>query len=130
MFSLGVCGITRCISRTKSKLPQTTFSHPRKMENYKGNFCHLFYFDYYLNVGPLEPWRDHHLSPASQQYTNCTPFPLISRYFSTMDPIITSVTEQDPVVNEEALIDQDKMFFMSKSLFLLSLCPEATCPIN
>jgi hypothetical protein len=37
------------------------------------------------------------------------PFPGI--YAVTMEPIITSVIEQDPVSNEEALIDQDADFF-------------------
>jgi hypothetical protein len=32
-------------------------------------------------------------------------------FITTMDPIITSVTEQDPVVNEEALIDRDSDVF-------------------
>jgi hypothetical protein len=32
-------------------------------------------------------------------------------FITTMDPIITSVTEQDPVENEEALIDRDTDVF-------------------
>jgi len=65
----------------KSGLPQTTFSPPQKEKKYKWVVGHLFYF--ILNVGPLKPWHDHHLSTPAQQYTNCTPFPLISRYFSS-----------------------------------------------
>jgi hypothetical protein len=52
----------------KIGFPQTTLSCPRKVEKYKREFCRLFYF--ILNIGPLEPWRDPRLSPATQQYTN------------------------------------------------------------
>jgi hypothetical protein len=47
---------------------------------------------------------------------NSMPIHAISTHFqvffiATMDPIITSVTEQDPVSNEEALIDRDSDVF-------------------
>jgi hypothetical protein len=99
--------------RAKIGLPQTTFSCPRKMEKYKSAFRHLFHFDYYF-----ERWTIRTLARPSSFTCISTIHQLhaISARFqvfftTTMDPIITSVTKQDPVENEEALIDRDADVF-------------------
>jgi len=45
-----------------------------------------------------------------------------------MDPITTSITKKDPLVNEEALIDRDSDAFNTEITILSILCLEETCP--
>jgi hypothetical protein len=65
----------------KSGLPQTTSSWPQNLEKYKREF--VIYFIIILNTRPFETWSDHPRSTLAQKYSNCMPFPLISKYFSS-----------------------------------------------
>jgi hypothetical protein len=111
-FSFGVTWHHQVHFRVKSGLPQTTFSCPRNLEKYKREFWSfiLFYFECWTVKTLARPPSFNCSSTVHQLHAISTRFQVF--FITTMDPIITSVTEQDPVENEEALIDRDSRCFL------------------
>jgi hypothetical protein len=87
--------------------PNHFLTPPKFGKGIKWNLlCILLLF---RKTGPFETWRNHPHSVASQQYAISAHSHVF--FFVAMDLIITSVTKQDLVVNEESLIDRDSDVF-------------------
>jgi hypothetical protein len=113
-FSIGDMWCHQIHFGVKSGLPQTTFSCPWNLEKYKREFCYLFYyyFEHWTVWTLARPPSFNCSSTVHQPHAISAHFQVF--FITTMDPIITSVTEQDPVVNEEPLIDWDSNVFDTK----------------
>jgi len=74
---------------------------------------HSSLFYYFLKNWNVESWRDHSIQNEAQHHDQTHAFFSHLQVFSiaTMDLVIISIAEKDPMSNEEALIDRYSYVF-------------------